>query len=123
VIAAPINPSDVLTLTGEYGELPPLPAIGGREGVGRVAELGADTQGPVVGQLVLLPVGCGSWSTHVVAESARLVPLPNEAVPRSVYLSPGRNARVRVQIARNRGGAHRPALAAYDKVGKEVGLV
>jgi NADPH:quinone reductase-like Zn-dependent oxidoreductase len=39
VVAAPINPADVLTLTGEYGVLPPLPAIGGREGVGRVAEL------------------------------------------------------------------------------------
>ena len=40
VLAAPINPSDVLTLTGEYGVLPPLPAIGGSEGVGRVVELG-----------------------------------------------------------------------------------
>ena len=28
VVAAPINPSDVMTLTGEYGQLPPLPAIG-----------------------------------------------------------------------------------------------
>ena len=27
VLAAPINPSDVLTLTGQYGMLPPLPAI------------------------------------------------------------------------------------------------
>lgn len=40
MVAAPINPSDLLTLTGEYGDLPPLPAIRGREGVGRVAELG-----------------------------------------------------------------------------------
>jgi threonine dehydrogenase-like Zn-dependent dehydrogenase len=78
VVAAPINPSDVLTLTGEYGQLPPLPAVGGREGVGRVAELGADTQGPAVGQLVLLPVGCGSWSTHVGEKQP--VPKPNEAV-------------------------------------------
>ena len=46
VIAAPVNPSDLLTLTGEYGDLPPLPAIGGREGVGRVAELGAAAQRP-----------------------------------------------------------------------------
>ena len=86
VVAAPINPSDVLTLTGEYGQLPPLPAVGGREGVGRVAELGADTQGPAVGQLVLLPVGCGSWSTHVVVEARQLVPLPNEADPRQLAM-------------------------------------
>jgi NADPH:quinone reductase-like Zn-dependent oxidoreductase len=81
VVAAPINPADVLTLTGEYGQLPPLPAIGGREGVGRVAELGADTGEVEVGQLVLLPLGCGSWSTHVVAEAARLRPLPDQADP------------------------------------------
>jgi mitochondrial enoyl-[acyl-carrier protein] reductase / trans-2-enoyl-CoA reductase len=83
VTAAPVNPSDVLTLTGEYGQLPPLPAIGGREGVGRVAVLGPDTQSPGVGvgQLVLLPRGSGSWSTHLVAQAAQLVPLPNEADP------------------------------------------
>lgn len=81
VVAAPINPADVLTLTGEYGVLPPLPAIGGREGVGRVAELGADAQGPAVGRLVLLPLGCGSWSTHVVVDAKQLVPLPDEADP------------------------------------------
>ena len=81
VIAAPINPSDVLTLTGEYGQLPPLPSIGGREGVGRVAELGPDTAGPAVGQVVLLPPGSGTWSTHVVAEAAQLVSLPNDADP------------------------------------------
>ena len=81
VIASPINPSDVLTLTGEYGRLPPLPAAGGNEGVGRVAELGPNVVGPPVGQVVLLPVGCGSWSTHIVAEAALLVPLPNEVDP------------------------------------------
>ena len=86
VIAAPINPSDLLTLTGEYGQLPPLPAIGGREGVGRVAELGVNTPGPEVGQLVLLPVGCGSWSTHVVAEAKHLAPLPGEADPQQLAM-------------------------------------
>ena len=81
VLAAPINPADILTLTGEYGVLPPLPAIGGREGVGRLAELGSDTGEAVVGQLVLLPLGCGSWSSHVVTEAAQLRPLPDHADP------------------------------------------
>ena len=81
VVAAPINPSDLLTLTGEYGQLPPLPAIGGREGVGRVAELGPDADELAVGQLVLLPRGSGTWSTHVVGVAAQLQPLPNEADP------------------------------------------
>jgi NADPH:quinone reductase-like Zn-dependent oxidoreductase len=81
VVAAPINPSDLLTLTGEYGQLPPLPAIGGREGVGRVAELGPDAGEFAVGQLVLMPRGSGTWSTHVVGVAAQLQPLPKEADP------------------------------------------
>ena len=60
VIAAPINPADVLTLTGEYGQSPPLPAIGGREGVGRVAELG-----PVTGE-----VRSASWCCCRAAAAA-----------------------------------------------------
>ena len=58
-----------------------MPAIGGREGVGRVAELGLDAGEPAVGQLVLLPRGCGSWSSHVVADAAQLRALPNGADP------------------------------------------
>ena len=74
VEAAPINPSDVLTLTGEYGMLPPLPAIGGNEGVGRVEQLGDGVTNVKVGQTVLLPVGCGTWVTHLHAPAAKLIP-------------------------------------------------
>ena len=81
VLAAPINPSDILTLTGAYGILPPLPAIGGNEGVGVVAELGPGVTAPAVGQTVLLPVGAGTWSTHIVADAATLMPLPNGVDP------------------------------------------
>lgn len=86
VLAAPINPSDVLTLTGQYGILPPLPAVGGSEGVGQVVALGPDTSGPAVGQTVLLPVGSGTWASHVVATAAHLLPLPNEADPRQLAM-------------------------------------
>ncbi len=81
VLAAPINPSDILTLTGGYGILPPLPAIGGNEGVGVIAELGPGVTAPAVGQRVLLPVGTGTWTTHMIAEAATLMPLPNDADP------------------------------------------
>lgn len=86
VLAAPINPSDILTLTGEYGKLPPLPATGGNEGVGRVVELGPDTSGPEPGQTVLLPIGSGTWSSHVVTTARKLVRLPNEAGPRQLAM-------------------------------------
>jgi NADPH:quinone reductase-like Zn-dependent oxidoreductase len=86
VLAAPINPSDVLMLTGQYGQLPPLPAVGGSEGVGRVVELGPQTQGPAVGQTVLLPAGSGTWASHVVVPAAHLVPLPNDADPKQLAM-------------------------------------
>jgi NADPH:quinone reductase-like Zn-dependent oxidoreductase len=78
MIAAPINPSDVLTITGQYGALPPLPAIGGNEGVGRVAALGDGVTGLAVGTRVLMPVAAGSWVSHTVAKATTLMPLPAE---------------------------------------------
>ncbi len=81
VLAAPINPSDVLTLTGEYGTLPPLPAIGGNEGVGKVVAHGPGVSAPPLGQTVMLPRGSGTWATHVVGDARRLMLLPNEADP------------------------------------------
>ncbi|GAB1344171.1 zinc-dependent alcohol dehydrogenase family protein [Gemmatimonas sp.] len=76
LLAAPINPSDVLTITGQYGSLPPLPAIGGNEGVGRIAALGEGVTSPAVGTRVLMPIAAGSWVSHTVARAASVVPLP-----------------------------------------------
>lgn len=77
MLAAPINPSDVLTLTGQYGMLPPLPAVGGNEGIGRVVEVGAGVTLPI-GTRVVLPVGAGTWASHLVAKAGALIPLPPE---------------------------------------------
>lgn len=81
MLAAPINPSDLLTLTGQYGILPPLPAIGGNEGVAQVIAQGAGVTTPALGQTVLLPVGIGSWATHMLAEAKGLMPLPEGVDP------------------------------------------
>ena len=86
VLAAPINPSDVLTLTGEYGMLPPLPAIGGNEGVGRVEQLGEGVKHLKVGQTVLLPVGCGTWRTQLDLPAKTLVPLSANADPKQLAM-------------------------------------
>lgn len=76
VLAAPINPSDLLTLTGDYGSLPPLPATGGNEGIGRVVEVGDGVASLAPGQRVLLPVGSGTWTTHQLCDASAVVPLP-----------------------------------------------
>ncbi len=80
VLASPINPSDVLTLTGQYGMLPPLPAVGGNEGVGLVVEV-SEGVALRVGQRVVLPLGSGTWASHVVARADALIPLPDVGDP------------------------------------------
>src|SRR6185503_19427595 len=39
-----------------------------------------------VGTVVLLPVGIGTWATHVVADAAKLVPLPSGADPQQLSM-------------------------------------
>lgn len=86
VLASPINPSDLLTLSGVYGVLPDLPAVAGNEGVGRVSALGPAVEGLEPGQLVLLPLGCGTWTSHIVARATDLVPLPAGADPQQLAM-------------------------------------
>lgn len=86
VLAAPINPSDVLQLTGGYGILPPLPAVGGNEGVGRVAGVAPDVTTLSIGQTVLLPAGSGTWTTHLIAVAKRLIPLPGGVDPKQLAM-------------------------------------
>lgn len=86
VLASPINPSDLLTLTGAYGVLPELPAIAGNEGVGRIKALGPEVRGLETGQLVLLPLGAGTWASHLVCRAADLVPLPGGADPQQLAM-------------------------------------
>ncbi len=73
----PINPSDLLTVSGEYGRLPPLPATPGFEAVGRVEAWGEGVSGPAIGtRVVPLSVG-GTWAESAVAAAALLLPVPD----------------------------------------------
>lgn len=71
VLRAPVNPSDLIQVAGNYGVRPPLPATGGNEGLGRIVE------GEGIGQLVLVPAGQGTWVTEIVCDPRHLVPLPD----------------------------------------------
>ncbi len=81
VEATPIHPSDLLTISGEYGLLPPLPATPGNEGVGRVIEVGANVVNVQTGDLVLLPIGSGTWCEGIRASASELIKLPDNVDP------------------------------------------
>lgn len=76
--AAAINPADLLQLEGRYGtERPPLPAIGGGEGVGIVRECGEGVTHLKPGDRVLMLFAArGNWRSATLAKAARLFPLP-----------------------------------------------
>ena len=76
VLAAPINPSDLLQIAGQYGVAAVLPAKAGSEGVGRVVEVTPEASTLKEGQLVLI-LGGGTWSDEVLAPEAGFLPLPD----------------------------------------------
>ena len=76
VLAAPINPSDLLQIAGKYGVDPVLPSNPGSEGVGRVLEVSPEVKHLVVGQMVLLASG-STWRDEIVAPAAGFLPLPD----------------------------------------------
>jgi NADPH:quinone reductase-like Zn-dependent oxidoreductase len=74
VLARPINPADLLLLTGRHVFTPELPAPVGIEGAGRVLEAGpASRLRP--GDLVAIPSG-GTWVERMALADDAVLPLP-----------------------------------------------
>jgi NADPH:quinone reductase-like Zn-dependent oxidoreductase len=80
MIMAPINPSDLHFLKGEYGQPRMKGKPAGFEGVGTVIAAGNDSYAQsLVGQRVSFaatPAGTGTWATHAVAEAMLCIPMP-----------------------------------------------
>lgn len=73
----PINPSDLLTISGEYGRLPKLPSTPGFEGTGRVDSLGAGVSGWRSGDRAIPLSAGGTWREYVIADAAGLLAVPD----------------------------------------------
>ncbi|MDF9826263.1 trans-2-enoyl-CoA reductase [Ereboglobus sp. PH5-5] len=76
--AAVIHPSDLGMIGGTYGRLRALPAVAGREGVGRVAKLGADVTKFKIGDRVRMPEDSGVWREAIVARADDLMSVPSD---------------------------------------------
>ena len=80
MLASPINPSDLMTIRGVYGQRPTLPATPGYEGVGVVEQSGSGLLGRLlVGRRVaVLNRAGGNWAEHAVLPANQCVPLPSD---------------------------------------------
>lgn len=74
---AAIHNHDLLTVSGQYGHKPALPAIGGSEAMGTIDALGAGVQGLKIGQRIAASGLRGAWAEYFVTPAASVVPLPD----------------------------------------------
>ena len=78
VEAFPINPADLLTMTGGYAVRPKLPATLGAECVGRIAAVGADVQRLAAGDRVI-NLGRDNWCQRRKVPAAQALAVPADA--------------------------------------------
>lgn len=80
---SPINPSDLMTVRGQYGRLPNLPATPGFEGVGVIEAVGAGWLAKLRGlktgrRVAVLHAKGGAWQEMVVLPAKQVVPVPDD---------------------------------------------
>ena len=69
VLAAAINPSHLLALSGDYGIQPELPSVPRTEGLGRVVETGSAVTEFRPGDVVMIPPYTGTWRQQVIVSA------------------------------------------------------
>lgn len=80
VEAAPLNPSDFLLVSGNYGLRPELPSAIGQEGVGKVIEVGDGVDASRVGERVVI-AGLGTWAEEIVVDQREAIAVHADADP------------------------------------------
>jgi NADPH:quinone reductase-like Zn-dependent oxidoreductase len=76
--ASPVNPSDLMTVKGEYGIGANYPFVPGLEGSGTVVASGGGLMArAMLGRLVALATGSGGlWAEYAAVPAAQAIPLP-----------------------------------------------
>jgi len=77
-ILASIHNHDLLTIRGQYGFKPELPAIGGSEAVGIVDAIGDDVKNVKVGQRVAAASVQATWAEYFVAAEDMVFAVPDD---------------------------------------------
>jgi NADPH:quinone reductase-like Zn-dependent oxidoreductase len=83
---SPINPNDLMVAQGIYAFRPPLPAVIGNEGVGRVRAVGPGVESVRLGDRVLAPLSSFTWRERMVISADGLSTLPADADPQQLAM-------------------------------------
>jgi NADPH:quinone reductase-like Zn-dependent oxidoreductase len=87
---APVNPSDLIPITGADSHRIQLPAVAGYEGMGRVIHA-PQTQAQLIGRRVLPLRGTGTWQSYVDCDPDLVVLVPDtisDLVAARAYINP-----------------------------------
>jgi len=87
---APINPSDIIPITGAYSHLIVTPQVAGYEGVGTVVSA-PPNMAHMIGKRVLPLRGSGTWQRYVDCDPELAVPVPDDIPDRlaaRAYINP-----------------------------------
>ncbi len=90
MLCAPVNPSDLIPITGAYSHRISLPAVAGYEGVGRVIDAPQEYSN-LIGKRVLPLRGDGTWQTILDCDPTLAVPVPDnisDAIAVRAYINP-----------------------------------
>ncbi len=126
MLYSPVNPSDLLTVRGNYGILPKLPGTPGFEGCGIVEKSGGGFYGKILlGRrvCVLNRVG-GNWRDHVVLNAMEAFPFVPKGVPDEqmacLFVNPATAWIMTREVLRPRAGEWLLQTAAGSALGKMV---
>lgn len=76
-LLSPIHNHDLVTVAGNYGVKPALPAVGGTEAVGVVEAVGEGADEALVGRRVAVAGSPGTWAEYFVAPAGAAIPVPD----------------------------------------------
>ena len=124
MLASPVNPSDLMTVRGEYRFRPDLPAVPGYEGVGVV-----ESGGGVLGRLLrgkrvaVLAAEGGNWADFNAVPANRCVPVPGDlALPQAAmfFVNPATAYVLTAKVLAVPKGAWLLQTAAGSSLGRMV---
>ena len=125
MLAAPINPSDLMYIAGKYGLKPALPATPGFEGVGVVEATGG---GPIAWfrkgkRVAVISDRTGTWGEYTVAKARQVVPVPDDLsdeLAATFFVNPATALAMTQHVLKVPRGAWLLQSAAGGELGKMV---